>query len=72
MALTFVRAFLYRKVFHHFAVKLFRATHFMSLRGIARCSIPYEVLNVIARHYKIGDPAGYCVPVGKRRKQAKE
>ena len=27
---------------------------------------------VIARHYKIGDPAGYFVPVGKRNKQAKD
>ena len=31
------------------------------------CNAPY----VIARH-KLGDPAGYCVPVGRRSTQAKE
>ena len=31
------------------------------------CNAPY----VIARH-KSGDPAGYCVPVGRRSTQAKE
>ena len=33
--------------------------------------IPCNAHYVIARH-KSGDPAGYCVPVGRRSTQAKE
>ncbi len=31
-----------------------------------------KIFNQNSNDFNLGDPAGYCVPVGKRRKQAKE
>ena len=67
IALTFVRAFLYHKVFHHFAVKLFRATHFMSLRGATRRGNLPEGNPCYKTHARY-----FCTCVEKRRTQAKE
>ena len=52
-------------VFFHFLPKMMRRCR--SVSAHVRCARATQM----QAHY-IGDPAGYCVPVGKRRTQAKE